>query len=72
MSSASSASTSRLISLFAQSGHDFRALMRSGKTDAQIAAVMGLIWNRREERYSEILMEATARTNKIEMSYIGG
>ena len=46
--------------------------MRSGKTDAQIAAVMGLIWNRREDRYSEILMEATARTNKIEMSYIGG
>jgi len=58
--------------LFAQSGHDLRALMRSGRSDEQIAAAIGLIWNQREDRYSEIRTEETARTKKIEMSYIGG
>ena len=58
--------------LFAQSGHDLRELMRSGKSDEQIAGAIGLIWNQREDRYSEIRTEATARTKKVEMSYIGG
>ena len=58
--------------LFAQSGHDLRALIRSGKSDEQIAGAIGLIWNQREDRYSEIRTEETARTKKIEMSYIGG
>lgn len=58
--------------LFAQSGHDLRALMRSGKSEGQIAAAIGLIWNQREDRYSEIRTEETARRRKIEMSYIGG
>ena len=58
--------------LFAQSGHDLRAFMRSGKSDDQIAAAIGLIWNQREDRYSEIRTEEMARMKKIEMSYIGG
>jgi len=58
--------------LSAQSGHDLRALMRSGKSDEQIAAAIGLIWNQRKDRYSQICTEETARTKKIEMSYIGG
>ncbi len=58
--------------LFAQSGHDLRELMRSGKNDEQIAGAIGLIWNQREDRYSEIRTEDTARAKKIEMSYIGG
>ena len=58
--------------LFAQSGHDLRALIRSGKSDKQIAGAIGLIWNQREDRYSEIRTEETARSKKVEMSYIGG
>jgi cyclic pyranopterin phosphate synthase len=58
--------------LFAQSGHDLRALMRSGKSDQQIAGAIGLIWNQREDNYSEIRTEETARNKKVEMSYIGG
>ncbi len=58
--------------LFAQSGHDLRALMRSGKSDEQIAGAIGLIWNQRVDNYSEIRTEETARTKKVEMSYIGG
>jgi cyclic pyranopterin phosphate synthase len=58
--------------LFAQSGHDLRALMRSGKSDKQIAGAIGMVWNQREDRYSEIRTEDTARSKKVEMSYIGG
>jgi hypothetical protein len=31
-----------------------------------------LIWNRRTDNYSEIRTEETARSTKVEMSYIGG
>lgn len=58
--------------LFAQSGHDLRALMRSGNSDQQIAGAIGLIWEQREDHYSEIRTEETARMKKVEMSYIGG
>ncbi len=58
--------------LFAQSGHDLRTLMRSGKSDQQIAGAIGLIWNQREDNYSEIRTEETAQSKKVEMSYIGG
>ena len=58
--------------LFAHSGHDLRALMRSGKSDQKIASAIGLIWNRRTDNYSEIRTEETARSTKVEMSYIGG
>jgi len=58
--------------LFAQSGHDLRTLMRSGKNDKEIAAAIGLIWNQREDQYSEIRTEETASSKKVEMSYIGG
>jgi cyclic pyranopterin phosphate synthase len=58
--------------LFAQSGHDLRALLRSDKSDKQIAGAIGLIWNQRKDQYSEIRTEETAQMKKVEMSYIGG
>ncbi len=58
--------------LFAHSGHDLRALMRSGKSDMQIAGAIGLIWNQREDQHSQIRTEDTASRKKVEMSYIGG
>jgi cyclic pyranopterin phosphate synthase len=58
--------------LFAQSGHDLRALLRSDKSDRQIAGAIGLIWNQREDQYSEIRTEETTQMKKVEMSYIGG
>ncbi|MFT6917824.1 MAG: cyclic pyranopterin phosphate synthase [Cognaticolwellia sp.] len=58
--------------LFAQSGHDLRELMRSGKSDTQITSAIGLIWNQREDRYSELRTEETTSKKKLEMSYIGG
>jgi cyclic pyranopterin phosphate synthase len=63
--------------LFAQKGYDLRAPLRGDATrpaldDAELATVIGDIWRGRDDRYSEIRTEATARAPKIEMSYIGG
>jgi len=58
--------------LFADAGHDLRALLRGGHSDDEIAAAIGLIWNERTDRYSEIRTAASAAARKIEMSYIGG
>jgi cyclic pyranopterin phosphate synthase len=58
--------------LFAQSGHDLRALMRGGASDAEISTAIAHIWRARGDRYSELRSQATASLPKIEMSYIGG
>ena len=58
--------------LFATSGYDFRALLRGGKSDAEIGAAIGGVWNARDDRYSEVRTAETAKQRKIEMSYIGG
>ena len=58
--------------LFADGGHDLRALLRAGKSDEEIASAIGSIWQTRIDRYSEIRTAETAALRKIEMSYIGG
>jgi cyclic pyranopterin phosphate synthase len=58
--------------LFATQGHDLRALLRGGRSDAEIAAAIAGVWRRRGDRYSEIRTASTARLAKVEMSYIGG
>lgn len=58
--------------LFAQQGHDLRALLRGGANDAQLAGFIGNLWRGRSDRYSEIRTAETAALRKIEMSYIGG
>src|SRR5918911_1435246 len=58
--------------LFAESGHDLKALLRGGASDEQIRNEIAAVWQRRDDRYSEIRTEATARERKVEMSYIGG
>ena len=58
--------------LFATKGHDLRALLRSGASDAQISERIQSIWRIRDDRYSEIRSANTPDLPKIEMSYIGG
>jgi len=63
--------------LFASRGHDLRALLRGDFSDAQIAAAIGLIWDARDDRYSELRSSSTAPTAaaeqpRVEMHYIGG
>jgi len=61
--------------LFATHGHDLRALLRDQRySDEQIAAAIGLVWQRRSDRYSELrgLQAAPASERRVEMHYIGG
>jgi cyclic pyranopterin phosphate synthase len=58
--------------LFAIKGHDLRAPLRDGASDAEISAAIGTIWRRRNDRYSELRTAETAALPKVEMSYIGG
>jgi cyclic pyranopterin phosphate synthase len=58
--------------LFAQQGHDLRALLREGADNDTLDAAIAQVWQGREDRYSEIRTAETAALRKIEMSYIGG
>ena len=63
--------------LFASQGHDLRTLLRGNGqqapvTDSQLETAIGHIWSARDDRYSELRTEATAKMPKVEMSYIGG
>jgi cyclic pyranopterin phosphate synthase len=58
--------------LFATEGHDLRALLRDGASEAEISASIGAIWRVRDDRYSELRTAETAALPKVEMSYIGG
>ena len=62
--------------LFADQGHDLRALLRGGASDAQIAAAIGQIWQGRDDRYSELRSALAPRRGggerRVEMHYIGG
>jgi cyclic pyranopterin phosphate synthase len=58
--------------LFATSGTDIRGPMRDGATDDDLAAIVGDLWERRDDRYSERRTEVSLGLPKVEMSYIGG
>jgi cyclic pyranopterin phosphate synthase len=61
--------------LFASSGHDLRALLRGGASDAEIATAIAQIWHARADRYSQLRGSPTAPVRdarRVEMSYIGG
>jgi cyclic pyranopterin phosphate synthase len=58
--------------LFATRGHDLRALLRGGASDADLAAAIRAIWGDRTDRYSELRSLETVDLPKVEMSYIGG
>ncbi len=64
--------------LFANQGHDLRALLRGGASDEQISAAIGPIWQTRSDRYSELRaalppdQSIGTGQKRVEMSYIGG
>jgi cyclic pyranopterin phosphate synthase len=58
--------------LFATTGTDLRALVRSGASDDELFDEIGRVWSGRTDRYSEIRADATLSKPKVEMSYIGG
>ncbi|MDR5804375.1 GTP 3',8-cyclase MoaA [Caballeronia sp. LP006] len=62
--------------LFATSGHDLRALIRGGASDADVANAVAHIWHARGDRYSQLRGSAAGNARReaprVEMSYIGG
>ena len=64
--------------LFATQGHDLRALLRNGYTDAQISTALAHVWQQRSDRYSQLRAAqespspAAPTGPRVEMSYIGG
>ncbi|MBU3549652.1 MULTISPECIES: GTP 3',8-cyclase MoaA [unclassified Polynucleobacter] len=62
--------------LFANEGFDFKTLLRSSKSDLEIANAVMNTWSTRNDHYSEIRGSHTANllsgNRKVEMSYIGG
>ena len=65
--------------LFSQMGHDVKALLRSGKTDAEISDFISSLWRERTDRYSVERLQALNSANydpkshkKIEMISLGG
>jgi cyclic pyranopterin phosphate synthase len=58
--------------LFATSGHDLRARLRSGADDADLADALRAIWTGRDDRYSDLRTLETVNLPKVEMSFIGG
>ncbi|MFI5050406.1 MAG: GTP 3',8-cyclase MoaA [Gaiellales bacterium] len=58
--------------LFAAHGTDLRAPLREGADDEALHALIGGVWGRRADRYSELRTAETVRRPKVEMSHIGG
>ena len=58
--------------LFATTGQPLKALLRGGASDEEIARAITTVWNKRDDRYSEIRTAETTKLKKVEMSYIGG
>jgi cyclic pyranopterin phosphate synthase len=58
--------------LFGVAGHDLRALLRGGATDAELADAVTSVWSARVDRYSELRSAASPDLAKVEMSYLGG
>ena len=58
--------------LFAASGFDLRDTLRSGGSDESLYKTLADIWQRRDDRYSELRAAQTEDIQRIEMSYIGG
>jgi len=58
--------------LFAEHGHDVRALVRSAASDAALTERLAAFWTPRDDRYSALRGPDNAPRQKIEMSYIGG
>jgi GTP 3',8-cyclase len=58
--------------LFADKGYDLKSILRGNGSDDDLSRAIAAVWQRREDRYSEIRTAETAGLRKVEMSFIGG
>jgi cyclic pyranopterin phosphate synthase len=59
--------------LFAADGTDLRAPLRAGASDEELLTLIRSIWQRRDDRYSELRDHLRARgVQHVEMNHVGG
>jgi cyclic pyranopterin phosphate synthase len=58
--------------LFATTGSDLRAIVRSEATNADLTAAIRRVWARRRDQYSALRSDETADLPRVEMFAIGG
>ena len=58
--------------LFGTEGHDLRGAIRGGASDADLRELIGGVWLRRGDRYSELRSAATRDLPRPEMFALGG
>jgi cyclic pyranopterin phosphate synthase len=58
--------------LFSADGHDLRAILRSGASDAELRDAIAAVWRVRDDRYSELRTAATGDLPRVEMFAMGG
>ena len=58
--------------LFANQGHDLRAILRQPHSQQSLGETIEHLWRVRADRYSELRNELGPGRQKVEMSYIGG
>ena len=58
--------------LFSAVGHDLRAILRSGASDAELGDAIAAVWRVRDDRYSELRTAATGDLPRVEMFAMGG
>ena len=58
--------------LFGLIGTDIKNKLRAGQNFSEIAEFITDIWNKRNDRYSELRSEMPMNNKKVEMPYIGG
>ena len=58
--------------LFSNNGFNLKNMLRNGSTNLEIREKIIQIWEKRDDRYSELRKPSDKVSEKIEMSYIGG
>lgn len=58
--------------LFADRGHDLRAHLERGASDADLHATIEALWTARDDRYSELRTAVGPRRRNVEMYRVGG
>ena len=58
--------------LFAGTGFDVKTLLRADLTDQALAEHLGLLWQQRQDQYSQLRFHAARAQPPKEMSYLGG
>ena len=58
--------------LFSNNGFNLKNMLRNGSTNLEIREKIIQIWEKRDDRYSELRKLSDKVSEKIEMSYIGG